>query len=252
MSSTRATWLRAVSESRSSAIGVRARTLNGSSSRMPRKPECISATIDRARARAPRSVGPTHRIAPALAHVLDDGEAVPHRDAVVDEHRHPARRVEARDRLRGAGAVERDADLLEVDAALAQMQPRAQRPGGVVLVADDELHVRVLSRWRPAILRGGGRRGYHANVRTRRHHPVRGDSPREPPCLDRTRRAPFSSVSRSPCSGRRWRRRRRREQTRPRASSSIASSRATWCPGRSSSTCCCRRVTARPASAIRW
>src|SRR5919198_2403699 len=45
------------------------------------------------------------------------------------------------DALLRAGAVEVDADLVERDAERLHREPRPQRPGRVVLVADDQLHV---------------------------------------------------------------------------------------------------------------
>src|SRR5205085_11561798 len=83
----------------------------------------------------------------ALRQVLEDGERVPHQCGAVLQDRHLARRRVLQDALFRSGAVEVDADLVEGDAEHLHREPRPQRPGGVVLVADDELHVQ--STWAP-------------------------------------------------------------------------------------------------------
>ena len=79
---------------------------------------------------------------------FDDREAVPDHGLVVPQDRHLAAR---RRELVALGALvpvlveHRDGDFLERQARLLDRQPAAQRPGGIGLVADDELEQGVVS-----------------------------------------------------------------------------------------------------------
>src|SRR5207248_11226626 len=100
----------------------------------------------------------------ALGQRLADGERIPDRLAIEEQHRHLAGDRIALDAARPAGVVELELDLLEGDARFAHQHPRAHRPGGVVLVADEELHARNSSYYRRHALRGP----HHAALRRAR------------------------------------------------------------------------------------
>jgi hypothetical protein len=83
--------------------------------------------------------GPDRPLRELLGDVLDDRQGVPDPELAVEQDRDPAGggvRELALERVR---SMERDLELLELDLELAQQQPRAQGPGRVVLVADDQL-----------------------------------------------------------------------------------------------------------------
>ena len=87
---------------------------------------------------------------------FDDREAVPDHGLVVPQDRHLAAR---RRELVALGALvpllveHRDGDLLERQARLLDRQPAAQRPGGIGLVADDELEQVLARRHRERVAR---------------------------------------------------------------------------------------------------
>src|SRR5918992_1447139 len=96
-------------------------------------------------------LGPQMLFGEHLRHGLTDRERIPHRLPVDHEDRHLARGrvlLNPGDGQAPLAFVELELHLLERDLRLAQEDPRPHRPGGVVLVADDqfELHSQSLPR----------------------------------------------------------------------------------------------------------
>src|SRR5262252_6206624 len=96
---------------------------------------------DRARMRPLGAIlRPEPRVRKALSEVLDDGERIPNRGLAINQDWHLARTGEGQDTILVVlPGIERDEDLLEGDMGGAHRQPWPHRPGGVVLVADNEL-----------------------------------------------------------------------------------------------------------------
>src|SRR5438552_13193153 len=89
--------------------------------------------------------GPELLLRKALGERLADGERIPHRLAVDDQHRHlsgDAVALDAADREAAVRLAELELHLLEWNARFCCEHPRTHRPGGVVLVADHDLHAR--------------------------------------------------------------------------------------------------------------
>ncbi len=86
---------------------------------------------------------PEAGVRPLLVQKFRDRERVPDHHAVRVQHGNPAARAHARDaRFRLVG-IERNDDLLALDPALANEQRAANRPRGVVAIADVELRAHV-------------------------------------------------------------------------------------------------------------
>ena len=130
-------------QTRAPACGSDASMFIGQWLRSALKPECISAQTLRARARALASWGHKLLVRKFLGDVFGDRQRVPHREAVVHQHRHPPDGAHGLDgllegRVRVEG-IEAHHDLLERDARLLEQHPGPHGPGRVVLVADIEL-----------------------------------------------------------------------------------------------------------------
>ena len=90
------------------------------------KPACISVEIERAWARAAAAARPQPGLGLEVIEILRDRDRFPDREPAMQQHRHAAGRRVLADRGLRLGQVERDHDLLELDAAiLAISQPRS-------------------------------------------------------------------------------------------------------------------------------
>ncbi len=120
---------------------------------------------DGARPRAkPRVRGPNAGM--PLGQVFQDRERIPDVRLAVHQDGHLAGRRMLEDLLLAARPVERHAQLAERDAEHLHRQPGPQRPGRVVLVADDQEHPGALSAWRGCAAPGSARAGRPARART--------------------------------------------------------------------------------------
>ena len=98
--------------------------------------EQIPATREGAR----RNIGrPQPRLRKFLRHVFEDRERFPDVGIPVDQHRHLAGARDGGDPRLEVWRVEIDDGLVERDVGRLHADPRPQRPGRVVLVADDEV-----------------------------------------------------------------------------------------------------------------
>ena len=86
--------------------------------------------------------------------VFGDGQAVPHHQGVIDQHRHLAHRGDGAKRLFERGlcvkAVKAHQHFFKVNARLLEQHPRPHGPGRVVFIADVQLEH---AQNRPAVLR---------------------------------------------------------------------------------------------------
>ena len=103
-------------------------------------------TRERTRLRAQLDIPrPNAFVGKFVGEILHDGERFPHMHIVVDQHRDEARRRVLRQRrcLKSglpSGVPNGNQDFLERNAERLHGDPRPERPRGIVLVADDELH----------------------------------------------------------------------------------------------------------------
>src|SRR5207302_1246506 len=89
-----------------------------------------------------------------IGDILADRQAVPHRQLAMLERRHPPGGRVFQDRLAAGRLVERDHHLVEGDRGALQRQPGAQRPGGIVLVAEIDRqigHQPLEPQWHPSL-----------------------------------------------------------------------------------------------------
>src|SRR5207248_5178212 len=87
----------------------------------------------------PRILRPEALAGELLVEILADRQRIPDGDFAVDQRGHPSARGILADVPGGVRHVEGNDDLLVRNRGELESQPPAQRPGGVLLVSDDDL-----------------------------------------------------------------------------------------------------------------